>query len=108
MKGFIKIRKHLCPYEFPLGNFVKFLLHLCSEIIVHDIVKVLHQKIVYHHADVRGKEFRFLCAGVFGLAIFCDLFILEGEATEISFRAFAVFLDYISSLLNGGDGRRIS
>ena len=53
---YVKRTEHFLPVFVSRSDVVKILLHLGGEVIVEDVGKMIHQKVVYHHADIRGDQ----------------------------------------------------
>ncbi len=70
MKWIIEIMDHFIPYQFPFGDFIKFQLHIGSEIIIQDIDKILHQEVVDQVTDIRRVKLGFFKACIFRFHFF--------------------------------------
>ena len=57
MKRTIKFLHHLHSLKLSLCDFIKFLLHIGSETIIHNISKILIQKVSYNHSNIGWEHF---------------------------------------------------
>ena len=106
MEALIKIRDFLVPYHIALGHLIKLVLHLGSEVVVHDRGEILHQELVYDHAHIGGNEFSLLDPEQLALLAGTDFSSFEGDDFTIAFVAFLLSLLDILALLDcGNDGR---
>ena len=90
---------------FPISNFIELLFHRGGKIEIHDVLKILFQKVIYNHPDICGEKFAFLKPIFFLNHLFVKwnhpLRPAEPCHAQIPFRSS--FTTY-SLLLNGGNG----
>ena len=104
LEALVEILQHGAPVHLALGNDIEFFFNLSGEVEVHDVIKVLKQEVVDHHADVRRKQLRTFYTGILCFCFGRDRASFEGKYSEISWDPVTVtFLD-ISALLYRRDG----
>ena len=103
----IEITHHVGPFLITLGNLVKLLFHLSSEVIVHDTGEILQEEVVHHNTDVGRHEFSLVTASNLGTGFLGDLLSLEHNRLKLSFLALLITLVHIFALLDGANRRSI-
>ena len=107
MEVSIKTLDHALPVVLALGNIIKFLLHICRESIVHNLVEILLQIIIHNNAHIGRNDFVFLIAEFLFLCFFFYHIVFQDDARIGTFTARAGCLLDITTLLNGGNGGRV-
>src|SRR5690606_11419747 len=69
--------------------------------IFKDILKMLYQKIIYNHSDIRREQFVFFSSGPLLLYFLFYLTIFEFNHSVVTQITFAFFFCNITALLNG-------
>ena len=64
-KALVESLHHTRPFLFALGNLIEVMLHLGSEVIVHDFLEVIHQEVVHHDTDICRQQFSLIRADQF-------------------------------------------
>ena len=80
------------------------MLYLGGEVVVHNLLEVLHQEIINHHTDIRGQELALFRADQFLAGFLRNLFAFQDVDGILTFFAFLVTLLHIFALLDGRDG----
>ena len=62
VEQFIEIGNLVVPFCLTFSDMVEFLLHVGSEVVVHDVGEIFHKEIVDHHTHVGRDELVFLVA----------------------------------------------
>ena len=73
LKFFVEVFHPLVPIGLTLGDVIKLLLHIGSEVVVHDAWKVFHQKVIDDNSDICRQKLSFLVASDFFLNLLCNL-----------------------------------
>lgn len=107
MERIVKFSNHFVSFEISRGNFIEFLLYTCGESVVHNVFKILIQKVSYNHSNVAWKHFFLFCSGGLLSFISGDLSILEGKFKIFPFGSWSIFKEDITSFENSRDGRSI-
>ena len=85
----IKILKHFLPVEITFCNSVEFFLYTSRKVVIHDLPKVLSEKIRHQHAHITWKKSIRCCTCVLGLNRGLDAAVLETKDPEFSWLARA-------------------
>ena len=101
--------QHFGPFAAACGNVVKQLFDFSRELVVHDFIEMLIQKIAHGTAHIGREQTAFDDASHFRQFFFVDLCILEGQLAKSTWGAIAVFLDHITPAFfhDFADGWRI-
>ena len=60
LETLIELLHHVSPFLIAFSNLIKILLHLGSEVVVHNFLEVFHQKVVYHDSDIGRQQLALL------------------------------------------------
>lgn len=107
MKWTVKFSHHLRPSELSLCDFIKLLFHIGCESIIHNISKILVQKVSYNHSNICWEHFLLFSSGRLLSFISRDDLFMKREFKIISLGSRAVFFDNIASFENCRNRRSI-
>ena len=103
----VEVLHHLLPLFVALGNLVELLLHAGGEVVVHDVLEVLHQEVVHHDTDVGRQQLALVRAGYLFLLLHINLDAFQRGHLIGAGLALLVALLHVFALLDGRDGRSI-
>ena len=91
VKWVVKFGNHFISFEVSGSDFIELLLYTCRESVIHNVFKILIQKVSYNHSDITWKHFFLFSSGGLLSFISGDLAILEGKFKILSFCSRSVF-----------------
>ena len=103
-KALVESLHHTRPFLFALGNLIEVVLHLGSEVIVHDFLKVIHQEVVHHDTDICRQQFSLIRADQFLANRLLDLLALQRVDGVSALLTLLIAFMHVVALLDGGNG----
>ena len=79
MERIVKFSNHFVSFEISRGNFIEFLFYTCGESVIHNVFKILIQKVSYNYSNIAWKHFFLFCSGGLFSFISGDLSVLESK-----------------------------
>ena len=103
----IKVRHHVGPLLVALRHLVETFFHFGGKIIIQNIGKVGHQKLIHQRAYIGRKQLGFLRARVLAQEFAFHLVALAFQGHITARNARLVFFNHIFALHDGGNGGRV-
>ena len=107
MKWTIKLGNHLISFLMPSSDLIKGCFNIRCEAIIHNIWKILIQKISHNHSNITWEHFLFLSSSHLLSFFFYDFIIFEQKFKIFSLFSWSILFEYISSFKNSRNCRSI-
>ena len=107
MKWTIKLGNHLISFLMPSSDLIKRCFNIGCEPIIHNIWKILIQKISHNHSNITWEHFLFFSSSHLLSFFFYDFIIFEQKFKIFSFFSWSILFEYISSFKNSRNCRSI-